>query len=218
METVKKNVFEILNNAFSVGFKARYENVFEQYYPAHNSTGFTERNLTCNFAEALAKDLGNDSFVWYEAPLPITPEGKYPHVDAVVFSKKLNSIFLIEAKRFGDKPSGKIKSIKKDLVRLLELDNDDIVKKKSTNREHLLKEWGWKEKDKTNQPMSEYVICLADYWGENTAKVEKLLENLRVELEIAHNCNGKVNKIGKFDDTTCLINYNIFIVFFEIQQ
>jgi hypothetical protein len=36
-------------------------NIFNQYYPAHNSTGFTERNLTCNFAEALLAELGDEA-------------------------------------------------------------------------------------------------------------------------------------------------------------
>ena len=52
----------------------KYSLILNNYYPAHNSTGFTERNLTCNFVNSLVEVLDDQAkdeqaFAWYEAPL-----------------------------------------------------------------------------------------------------------------------------------------------------
>jgi len=41
----------------------RYESLLNRYYPAHNSTGFTERNLSVNFAAAF-QNVYPISLVW----------------------------------------------------------------------------------------------------------------------------------------------------------
>ena len=70
--------------------KSKYSTIFQQYYPAHDSTGFTERNLSVNFVEALLENLQvKDAFAWYEAPLP----GKHEHIDAVLFDPSSKSVF-----------------------------------------------------------------------------------------------------------------------------
>ena len=107
------------------------------------------------------------AFVWYETPLPITEKGKCQHIDAVVFSRKTNSVFFIESKRLGDRPTGQIKRVLKDIKRILDTKevcdiksgNDD----KFTNRGYILKEWPHGGQSALNQ----YVICIMDYWKDH---------------------------------------------------
>jgi len=73
---------------------SRYTNILSQYYPAHGSTGFTERNLTNNLVVALESAFGEACISWFEAPTCLI-DGK--HIDAVVFHE--NITILIEAKR-----------------------------------------------------------------------------------------------------------------------
>ncbi|PSV11638.1 hypothetical protein C0W59_19075, partial [Photobacterium kishitanii] len=78
------------------GFKGtylRYEHILNRYYPAHNSTGFTERNLTNNFVAAMEKELGLDCISWFEAPICLENKA---HIDAVILTD--DSTILIEAK------------------------------------------------------------------------------------------------------------------------
>ena len=52
-----------------IKFKHNYEKIFEHIYPAKNSSGFTERNLSVNFAEAYEKtamQLNQNCITWYE--------------------------------------------------------------------------------------------------------------------------------------------------------
>lgn len=91
----------------------RYKIMLEKYYPAHGSTGFTERNQSTNFAEAI-KTIYPSSFTWYEAPIG---ERSREHIDAVVFLPEINSIVLIESKRFSN-PDQKLYSMLKDILRL----------------------------------------------------------------------------------------------------
>ncbi|MGU5889883.1 hypothetical protein [Aeromonas hydrophila] len=63
---------------------SRYTTIFSHYYPAHGSTGFTERNLTNNFVSALESLYPGSCFSWFEAPISLTEK---KHMDAVVFTE-----------------------------------------------------------------------------------------------------------------------------------
>jgi hypothetical protein len=211
---------ELIENVFQNGFKDRYDKIFKQYYPAHDSTGFTERNLTCNYAEALIQTLNDENaFVWYEAPLPRQGENKMKcqHIDAVVFSEKYNSVFFIEAKRLGDRPTNKIQAVIKDLNRLLPINGAEGFED-SENRKHILKEWGWKDKSDYMGDFNQYVICISDFWlNENSSidQVEVLLTEMKDSFK--HRLkNTLLQKINSFDQKSCLKNYSIFIIAFEI--
>ena len=115
----------LINESFNKAIES-YNNIFNQYYPAHDSTGFTERNLTSNFAESLKYFLGEKSFIWFETP--INPENKKEHIDAVVFSKVKNSILLIESKRLGQEVNKQIVSLKRDIERIDSKINNNINK------------------------------------------------------------------------------------------
>lgn len=129
---------------------SRYTTILSQYYPAHNSIGFTERNLTNNFISALEKTLGKECISWFEAP--ICKDGS-KHIDAVVFFDDVT--ILIEAKRFTSVNS-QVESLKSDIERMHSANSiealEDGLKIKSKKRKH-------------------YSIVLADVWTETKAKM-----------------------------------------------
>ncbi|MBV7469320.1 hypothetical protein [Aeromonas sp. sif0611] len=130
----------------------RYSNILNSYYPAHNGTGFTERNLTNNFVSSLDRTLEGSTISWFEAPLSTTVK---KHLDAVVFHPESKTSFLIEAKRISN-PSQKINSIKNDIERMRSADH------------HATLELGLQGIKIENR----YAIVLADIWLESKTKIE----------------------------------------------
>ena len=97
--------------------QARYSRMLDTYYPAFETTGFTERNLTFNFCqEALC--LNENMIVWQEVPL----SDKEQHLDSIIFDDVSKSIYIIEAKRLG--AEGAIHSIENDMDRLQKLSTE----------------------------------------------------------------------------------------------
>ncbi len=92
-----------------------YERIFDVLYPAKNSTGFTEHNLTVNFCRAY-ETVYPESVSWFEFQF-----GKYNnlHYDAIVINPKLKNVLLIESKRFSN-PNKKLKEIGFDINRICE--------------------------------------------------------------------------------------------------
>lgn len=88
-------------------------------YPAEGGNGFTERNLSVNFASAyksIAEAEGERCAVWYEFPF----DGSR-HYDAVIINDTANEILAIEAKRI--KSNRKIDGIRDDIKRIRQLPN-----------------------------------------------------------------------------------------------
>lgn len=129
--------------------KTRYRNILSKYYPAHGSTGFTERNLTNNLVASLEFVLGKECISWFEAPI-CTDTNK--HIDAVVFFEDVT--ILIEAKRFTSVGS-KLNSINEDVDRMFSpktiamLESGLLLSKLDRKR---------------------YSIVLADVWTETNEK------------------------------------------------
>ncbi len=201
-------MIETIKRAFNEGLKHRYDNILKQYYPAHNSTGFTEANLTFNFAEALRVDLDGTAFSWLEAPLT----DKSNHIDGVVFSKEHNAVFFIESKRIGNgNVSRKKREIVEDMVRLLS----------PIERDHVLKEW--KIDSDIKLTLKQYIICIADFWQEkeSTSKdvsdwwfgtKEKCLEtDIKAELEapVATDVNPNIVNEFRYENQNICFTYDI---------
>jgi len=213
-------MIELLKEAFTSSFKHRYETIFKQYYPSHNKTGFTERNLSSNYAQALVEMLNDaDTFVWHDAPLPVERLGECRYIDAVVFSKKNNAVFYILSNRLGDKPTGKIQLLANDISKLLDQApvTDTVGKRFITKRNYILEEWGYKEIDKPKPSWNEYVVSISDYWGEESKnnRVEELLNRMKESL-LPYAKEAVVSKIYSFDNDTVLTNYSIFITAFKL--
>jgi hypothetical protein len=131
------------------GMFSRYSTILSHYYPSHDSTGFTERNLTNNFVFALEEHLGKQCISWFEAP--ICRENS-KHIDAVVFYD--NVTILIEAKRFTSVGS-KIESV-----------NSDIERMHSTKSIELVEAGLGRSKNDRKR----YSVVLADVWTETGSK------------------------------------------------
>lgn len=137
---------DTLEKAFE-GLHKRYCKILENYYPAHGSTGFTERNLTNNFIISIENILGEDSIFWTEAPIDIE---KKKHIDAVVFDIREKSSFMIESKRFSN-PEQKIREANNDILRMKDPKHYSLL-------ERNLRKINIKNR---------YAILLADVWMEN---------------------------------------------------
>ncbi|MEG1805313.1 MAG: hypothetical protein RR327_02855 [Clostridia bacterium] len=129
-------------------YKNNYVKILKKYYPAQDSTGFTERNQSVNFVEAY-KELFPSSYAWYEAPL----DDKTKHLDAVIFDDENERIIMIEAKRMSQ-PSAKTKECYNDIERL----------KNYKNYEKLI------EKKEYKEYKAIYGLVLVDLWCEGTRK------------------------------------------------
>jgi len=131
----------------------RYMTLLEAYYPAHNETGFTERNLSHNFVAALESVLGDECISWFEAPINLK---KKQHIDAVVFDPVSKASFMIESKRING--NSKIISIKNDIKRLRLEENIYLL-------EDGLYDVSIEKR---------YAIVLADLWTENEKREDLL--------------------------------------------
>ena len=128
---------KILKASFNTMCKKYNLMINENFYPARDSTGFTESNLVHTFVNSLVKELNDDLAIeWLEFPWI----DKKQHIDAMVYSPKYKTIFYIEAKRFSNQ--SKKQSLAKDINRLI---NDD----KSFIKEHKIQ-------DIKNQYMPKY--------------------------------------------------------------
>ena len=82
-------------------------------YPAKNSTGFTERNLSVNFSKVYEKK-NPEAVSWFEFQWG---ENNDEHIDMVLKDVGNRTMFIVEAKRFSS-PSDKIASIARDIKRI----------------------------------------------------------------------------------------------------
>lgn len=156
-----------------------YNHIFEKLYPAKNSTGFPERNLSVNFSKAMeqvAESRNQDCFTWYELQF-----GKKNnlHYDAVIFNMAEKKAYIVESKRFTN--ISKIKDVADDVERIDPLRvNDD------QNRIDL-------------KGFSFYGMILADVWTENNSKRNILKsfvdKNFFDKYEKTLNCKTKPQNV-----------------------
>ncbi len=129
--------------------RARYMKILSHYYPAHGSTGFTERNLTNNFVAAFEHVIGESCIAWFEAPICLD-NGQ--HLDAVIFFE--STTVLIESKRLTS-VNAKFKSIANDVDRMFSPKTIELIEKE------LIVNEGQRIR---------YAIVLCDVWTETTEK------------------------------------------------
>ncbi len=106
----------VYENRIMNKYRDRYEKVFKVMYPAKNSTGFTERNLSVNFSKAV-EELFPTACSWFEYRFG---EKNNLHYDAVIVVPETKTIYLVESKRFSSikaKITGK-KGIGNDMLRI----------------------------------------------------------------------------------------------------
>ena len=96
-------------------YKTNYEKIFNVLYPAKNSTGFTERNLSVNFCKAY-ETVYQNSITWYEFQFG---EKNNLHYDALIIDPKSKVVLLIESKRFSN-TNKKLIEVRSDINRICE--------------------------------------------------------------------------------------------------
>jgi len=130
-------------------YKSSYIKILKSYYPAHNSTGFTEPNQPINFSKAY-ESCYTQAITWFEAPTKKPPKG---HIDAVIINPNTKEVFLIEAKRFSNPDDAKSK-IYKDIKRIVDYKNITYIT----------------EELKGVEQYKFYAVVLADVWLETDSK------------------------------------------------
>lgn len=98
-------------------YRENYCNIFENIYPSKNSTGFTERNLSVNFAKAYEHHYPN-AITWYEFQFG---EKNNLHYDAVIINPLHKEIVIIESKRFSALFK-KVEEVGADIERIRDFD------------------------------------------------------------------------------------------------
>ena len=97
--------FDVFEN-----YRNNYQRILSLLYPSKNSTGFTERNLSVNFANAYER-VNSSAITWFEFQFG---ENNNLHYDAVIIDPKNKRLLLIESKRFSN-PHQKIASVGADI-------------------------------------------------------------------------------------------------------
>ncbi|MCM1523475.1 MAG: hypothetical protein NC120_03360 [Ruminococcus sp.] len=179
-----------------------YETILSNVYPAKNSTGFPERNLSVNFSkayEASARIADETAFSWFELQFG---ENNRFHADAVIINKTVGDMLIVESKRFSD-PAKKIKEIAEDIERI----HDLITELKSENDCGILRI----DMSKINRC---YGVILADVWTETQLKKDILdsyssgVQDPESEVSFLNKFCGDFIQDRKFSN----LSYNVYNV------
>lgn len=132
-----------------------YRHILRHIYPAKNSTGFPERNLSVNFSKAYeAVYSGEGCFTWYELQFG---DKNNLHYDACIVDETNRRIILVESKRFSNL-NKKITEIGVDINRIQSIKK--IAQMELNNRIPRIEAY------------EIYGLILADAWEETTGKIE----------------------------------------------
>lgn len=184
-----------------------YQDILSSIYPAKNSTGFAERNLSVNFSKAYERNAvlqGHEAVSWFEFQF-----GKKNnlHVDVVILNKTTGEMCVVESKRFSN-PSSKLKEIGKDLQRI----QNFVAELKTENSDGTIR---------INMADIKrcYGVILADVWNETAVK-ESILESYRVGMKNPDSKESFMYKfreeIGETRENTD-VHYNV-ISFCELKK
>ena len=140
-----------LEHTFFDHYQQKYTKVFQNLYPAKNSTGFPERNLSVNFSKAIEESFPS-AISWFEYQFGANNN---LHYDAVVIIPELKAVYIIESKRFSS-PKEKIDEIKSDMIRINAIST-------AYNKEFA-------DRIKDFAGYSAFGVILADVWTETKKK------------------------------------------------
>ena len=159
-----------------------YRNILELMYPAKNSTGFPERNLSVNFSRAYEKMVQSQSqrcCAWYEFQFG---DKNNLHVDAIILNPDAGELLIIESKRFSNPPK-KIEEVKEDITRIPQLINE-LKQENRINMSIVNKSYG---------------VILADVWDETCTKKD-ILDSYKVGMK---DCNSIESFAKKYLGNRC---------------
>lgn len=202
----------MLNDVFD-SYESIYRKILDNIYPAKNSTGFPERNLSVNFSkayESVALHNNQEAFTWFEFQFG---EFNNLHVDAVIINNSTKELFVIESKRYSN-PTTKMKEIGEDIDRIyllideLKRENDsNIIRIKIDGFKHI------------------YGVILADVWSETPQKADilqaykdkSLLEKYNYEIRHIHDIKDVDYYIQSFSDNDYVKKYNLVSFVWELR-
>lgn len=149
-----------------------YEKILANLYPAKNSTGFPERNLSVNFVKAYEKVVeanGQECVSWFE--MQFGEQNNY-HVDAIIWNLSTHELVIIESKRFNN-PTSKTKEIRNDIDRIHKL-VDELRTENRLDMSSIEKCYGviladvWTETDLKRSILHSYEVGQRDPYNENS--------------------------------------------------
>ena len=141
-------------------YKKNYFRIFESIYPSKGSTGFTERNLSVNFAKAY-EQIYPQAFTWYEFQFG---KNNNLHYDAIIINPEDREIVVIESKRFSELFK-KVREVGEDIERIRAFSTDYF--EEFVDRIPNLKEY------------TVVGVILADVWakGKNKITISEAFKN-----------------------------------------
>ncbi len=162
------------------GYYATYNKILSSIYPAKNSTGFPERNLSVNFTKAYEALYSDDGcFTWYELQFG---EKNNLHYDACLIDDKNKRLFVVESKRF-DNPVDKLEEVSKDIGRInqvTDIIDDDLIKRipniMSYNIYGVILTDAWEETEKKKEIINSFKnkSFVDDYFYDFSGKLKNL--------------------------------------------
>ena len=134
-------------------FRQNYIDILNVLYPSKNSTGFTERNLSVNFAKAY-EQIVPTAHTWYEFQFGTKNN---LHFDAIIVDAARMELLIIESKRFSN-PTKKMQEVKDDIIRI--------------NKASTVYRSEFETRINGFEHYSIYGVVLADVWTENRNKIQ----------------------------------------------
>lgn len=168
----------------------RYQIILENYYPAFQSNGFTERNLTFNFCNSyfeLSSNFNDDVLIWQEVPIKNLNSNKLNnHIDSLIIDINKKILIFIEAKRIRNIKTYNL--LKEDISRVLKNQNippfEDIS---------LFEKYG---------------LFLTDIWTSKAKKDKRKDIKIQMEQDFNRDCTLVYNP-DNIDYEDYYINYKI---------
>lgn len=190
-----------------------YTHILENIYPAKNSTGFPERNLSVNFSKAyerIALEKGDNAYSWFEFQFGAMNSF---HVDAVIINDTLQEIYIIESKRYSN-PTAKMREVGEDIDRIY----DFIEELKKENLNEIIR-------IDLSKFEHYYGIILADVWTETPLKKDILkayemgnfLDSFKKQIGNKHDLKEVQYFIQNFDYIKNVNKYHLISLCWEIR-
>ncbi len=155
-----------------------YQSILSDFYPSKGSTGFAERNLSVNWSKAAEIVCGRENVIsWFEYQFS---DANNKHIDALVWDRPGENLYLIESKRFSN-PVSKTREIGDDIVRLQDL-YEEILREKRLDISKVKHCYG---------------VILADVWPK---KEQKRCKKRKI-LESYENCSFLTGNICNFSES-----------------
>jgi hypothetical protein len=188
-----------------------YREILSCIYPAKNSTGFSERNLSVNFSKAFEKtacESGQKAISWFEFQFG---ERNNLHADAIIINWTTSEMLIVESKRFSN-PNKKMQEIGRDIDRIYNLIEE--LKECNSNNTNV--------RINISSIKHFYGVILADVWTETEYK-EEILDSFDKECfltsfkdSLSYHHDIKQVKYNHYSLNDIVGNYHLVSLWWEL--